>query len=281
MDELRPARRRPGRPPVLRPGRRHHIDSVAHHFLAESADSEPGPGEIPVQLLVATRSAARAAAAWTARLVRALVGTDGMVATDDRLASSCSVSERPGLQWSVGSYFKGHQPRLQEPGEPGAELTPVAPGRAQVWSIEGDVPVDSCESERWIHHLGRIDSRYLDWCEAMLPEQGSRPRHVLWCISREQSESWAEAHLLGRLLLACEAERLTIVQLPPSWPAGAAPWRRRVQRWVGRDSTGAAAQRLADLAGAVAPRVRIAHWSWEEAQAAGASRLWRLLLAGG
>lgn len=280
MDEPRPPHRRPVRPSGAAVRGRHHIESVAHHFLAEAEVPGAGPQEAPAHLLVATRSAARATAAWTARLVRALVGTDGMVATDDRLASCCEVSERRGLQWSVGSYFPGVAARSQEHGEPGAEMAPAVTGPARVWRIEGDVPVEPEEGDHPVHHLGRIDSAYLDWCENTLPESEPRRRHVLWCISREQTESWAEAHLLGRLLLASDAERLTLVQLPPGWPVGAAPWRQRVRRWAGRATEGPAAERLADLAGAVAPHVRIARWSWQEGRAAGSSRRWRVLLAG-
>lgn len=282
MDDLRPKPRRPLGRPVPAPQGRHHIESVAHHFLAGPALPEVGPQESSVQLLVATRSAARATAAWTARLVRAVVGTGGAVATDERLASCCELSERAGLEWSVGSYFAGQEPRVLEYGEPGAELAPGSTGRGRVWRIDGEVPVDPADPDNGdlrIHHLGRIKAPFLDWCEAVLPESEPQRRHVLWCIQGGQPESWAEAHLLGRLLLACGAERLTVVQLPADWPSSASPWRRRIPRWAGRSRSGEPAERLAELAAAVAPQVRVGRWNWDEGRTAAGSRHWRRLLA--
>lgn len=279
MDEQRQSRnRRPG-PSAAQRNRQHHIESVAHHFLAETREPECVAPEEPAQLLVATRSAARATAAWTARLVRALVGTDGAVATDDRLTSCCRVSERAGLEWSVGSYFPGRDPRTQKRGDPGAELAPAVRGAGRIWRIDGDVPVDPGGREQWIHHLGALDDSYLDWCEVSLPENEAPARHVLWCVGGEQAESWAEAQLLGRLLLATGAERLTVVQLPAGWPAGAAPWKQRMRRWVGGNGAHPAADRLVALARAVAPQVRAARWDWQEGRAGG-SRHWRRLLSG-
>lgn len=280
VEPKRPRRIGPGS--AAGTGRPHHIEAVAHHFLAEP--DVPVPEDVPCHLLVATGAAGRATAAWTARLVRALVGADGLVATDDRLASGCAVSERAGLQWSVGSYFPGREAKRQRPGEPGSELAPVAPGPARLWRVTDDVPVDPPADERWIHHLGVVDEPYLDWSETALPEAVAFPRHLLWCVGGDQAESWGEAHRLGRLLLACGAERLTVVQLPSGWPASetgrSGPWKRRLWRRVTGPAPGPAADRLAARVGASAPQVRTSRWSWEEGRAAGSSRRWRRLLCG-
>ncbi len=183
-----------GRRPPEGPRRRHHIASVAHHFLSEDdalAAGQPRPRSVVVAAadpLPATAFAAAGAA------------RTGAIADGRRWR----LLEDAHAQWSASTHV-GQDDRVV-----------IVPSSAFTRTA---APVHGLS---W--HLGAASPERLDaWAGACslpgcgLPTAGTRV-HLLWCLAAEQAGAMAPLVMLARVAALLEPERLDLLVAPRAWP---------------------------------------------------------------
>lgn len=183
--------RRPA--PGERP-RRHHIASVAHHFLGED-DQVPGGRPRPRSVVTAAGEALPVSAFAAAAAARTGAIADGR---------RWRLLEDARTPWSARTHL--------------ADDDRVALVAASEFSRTAAPVHGLC----W--HLGPATGERLDaWSGACglpgcgLPTAGTRV-HLLWCLAGEHAGALAPLGLLARLAALLEPERISLLAAPRTWP---------------------------------------------------------------
>lgn len=188
-------------------GRRHHIASVAHHFLG----GDPAADAPAVAVVVAA-----AVPLPVTAFVAASAARTGAI----RSGATWGLLEDAGAPWPVRTHLAGDE-RVR-PLVAGGFQRRDGSGRGLCW------------------HLGPATGDRLDaWSTACrlpgcaLPTEGRRV-HLLWCVPAETAAALAPLGSLARLAALLGPAMVDLVVAPRGWPhrptAGAAPGSRALAR---------------------------------------------------
>ncbi|MBK8166015.1 MAG: hypothetical protein IPK64_08615 [bacterium] len=194
--------------------RAHHIDEIAHHFLAE--DDVP-PADIPAVVVDAAIAAAgpgRAAACAAAGLAVA-AGTIGL--------GSCLI-EDDAVAWSSFSFLGQSPPRALPP-----PLAADLPRGVRCRRVDDGAPVP----RSWVRWrlLGEASEETLAAWEvpsglpaaarARMPRWGA----LVWCVAPHDAALSAAQDALRRLVGLLEPSHVEFLVLPTAWDARPGGWR--------------------------------------------------------
>lgn len=172
---------------------RHHIASVAHHFLGEPAADA---GADPRAVVVASAESLPVSA-----FVAAGAARTGAIAAGD----PWGMLEEEGIPWSAREHL-GDDARVRLLGSAGFARHAPAFGGGFCWHLG---PVGGDRLDAWAAASG------LPGCG--LPTDGWTP-HLFWCVAAEAAAALSPLTALSRLAGLLEPARVDVIVAPRSWP---------------------------------------------------------------